>query len=75
MADLATLQTQLETLRANRARGISRLSISSPVTRRETEFRSDAEIAAAIADIERQIAAQTASAAPKLIYFNTSKGL
>lgn len=75
MADLATLQAQLEELRAKRASGVSRISFVSPVTSRSMEYRSDGELAAAIADIERQIAAHTASAAPKIVYFNTSKGL
>jgi len=75
MTDLAALQSQLENLRNARAGGISRLSFASPISRREVEYRSDAELAAAIGDLERRIAAQSVSAAPKLVYFNTSKGL
>ncbi|QJP14334.1 hypothetical protein G3545_12180 [Starkeya sp. ORNL1] len=70
MADAATLQERLEKLRAARASGIRRLRYSDG---REHEFRSDAELVAAIADLERQIGG--ASAPPKLIYFNSSKGL
>lgn len=57
MASLAEMQQQLEKLRAERARGVSRISIQSPVSRREVEYRSDAELAAAIGDLEGRIAA------------------
>ncbi|MFN4125252.1 phage head-tail joining protein [Pannonibacter indicus] len=50
---LAELQTQAERLRALRGRGVRKVSIDGE----EVEYRSDAELAAAIADIEARIAA------------------
>lgn len=70
MADAATLEQRLEALRAVRADGMRRRRLSDG---REVESRSDAELAAAIADLERQLA--SATGAPKMVYFHTSKGL
>lgn len=56
MATLSELEAFRDGLLEARASGLSRLSIRSPVTSREIEYRSDAELAAAIADIERRIA-------------------
>ena len=70
MASLAELQGRLEALRKTRASGRRRVEYGGG----SVEYRSDAELAAAIADIERQIA--TASGARRgPIYFNTSKGV
>lgn len=70
MADSVTLAKRLEDLRKLRAEGVRRLQYSDG---REVEYRTDSEIAAAIADIERQIAGANAPA--KVVYFSTSKGL
>lgn len=70
MADTATLIQRLEALRELRAGGEARVRLSDG---REVQYRTDAEIAAAIADIERQIAG--AGAPAKVIYLATSKGL
>ncbi|WAC27512.1 phage head-tail joining protein [Ancylobacter sp. SL191] len=70
MAGVDVLQERLEKLRAARATGIRRLRYSDG---KEHEYRTDAELAAAIADLERQIAGANASA--KVVYFSTSKGL
>lgn len=74
MADAATLQQRLEALRDARARGISRITVQTPLGRRETEYRTDAEMAAAIADIERQLAVAQGQRVGT-VYFQTSKGL
>ncbi|MBS7544369.1 phage head-tail joining protein [Ancylobacter oerskovii] len=69
MADAVTLQQRLEKLREARASGVRRVRYSDG---REHEYRSDAELASAIADIERQL---SAGAAPKVAYLVSSKGL
>ena len=71
MADLSTLQERLDALRAMRAEGTSRVRFSDG---REVTYRTDAEFAAAIADLERQIR-DASRAAPKTVYLATSKGL
>lgn len=70
MTDAATLQDRLDALRAIRAQGQRRVRYGEKY---EVEFRTDAELAAAIADLERQLAG--ASASPKVVYFQSSKGL
>ena len=70
MTTLATLQTQLANLREVRASG--RRSVAYQNGR--VEFRSDEELAAAIADIERRIAALQGGR-PHTIVVYTSKGL
>jgi hypothetical protein len=70
MAEIDTLAKRLEDLRKLRSEGVRRLQYSDG---REVEYRTDSEIAAAIADIERQIAGANAPA--KVVYFSTSKGL
>ena len=56
MATVEELTAQLEKLRAVRAKGVSEAESDGERVR----FRSDAELAAAIADLERQIASTTA---------------
>jgi len=67
---VADLAEQLETLRAARASGLRRVRMGT----REMEYRSDAELAGAIADLEGRIAA-AGRAMPATIHFRTSKGL
>lgn len=55
MASLSDLHARLEALRATRAGGALKIREGE----REVTYRSDAELAAAIADLERQIAALT----------------
>lgn len=69
MADLGTLQHRLEKLRASRASGVTEISYDGESIR----YRSDSEMAAAIADIERQIAAQTTKPV-RSIRVGTNKG-
>lgn len=74
MATLAELQQQLDNLRSVRAGGERRVRVRGPNTEREVEFRTDAELAAAIADLERRIGAASGAGA-RTIRFHTSKGL
>ena len=53
MVALTELEARLEALRATRAKGIRTIHSDGE----QVEYRSDAELAAAIADLERQIAA------------------
>lgn len=70
MATLAEMQAQLDHLRDTRARGITGYTIKD----RSMSFKSDSELAGAIADLERRIAA--ASGTPvRHIHFNSSKGI
>ncbi|WP_372624576.1 phage head-tail joining protein [Falsiroseomonas sp.] len=72
MADLAALLARREALAASRANA-PRVVVDQNGER--VEFRSDAEIAAAIAFLDREIAAACASAPATTIRFRTSKGL
>lgn len=65
-----SLEERLAKLRSLRAEGVRSLRYSDG---KEIEYRSDAEIAAAIADLERQIAGANAPA--KVVYLATGKGL
>lgn len=56
MADLATLQTELEALKAARRSAELRVRYQGPNGSREVEYRSDKELAAAIAATEAEIA-------------------
>lgn len=70
MADLATLQKQLDDLRANRARGVQTLT-----TGNETViFKTDAQMAEAIADLEQRIAAQSGHRV-RVVRFSCGKGV
>lgn len=69
MTTLATLETRLAKLREIRASGV----LSAEVDGQKTVFRSDAELAAAIADVERQMAA-AGSGRVSTVRFSTSKG-
>lgn len=70
MATLAELQDQLDRLRDVRAKGVSGYSIKD----RSMTYRSDDELAAAIADVERRISAASGTMV-RHIHFNSSKGL
>ena len=74
MTELAdTLLLQLTALRAARVSGVRRVDIEGGGGRRVTEFKSDKEIAAAIFDLEKRIAALGGKPI-RTIRFQTSKG-
>lgn len=66
---ITEMQQQLEKLRSVRAKGTRKVRFGED----EVEYRSDSELAAAIADLERRIA-MTANPSRRLIYPKTSKG-
>ncbi len=68
--DTAELETLLDALIRARAQGLRSLLYEG----KRVEYGSDAEMAAAIADLERRIARALASA-PKTVAFTTSKGV
>lgn len=70
MAELSTLQTQRDRLAEIRAKGL----LSYRIGDREMRYKSDAELAAAIADLDRQIAAASGRTAVKVSYINYQKG-
>lgn len=70
MADLASLKAQLEKLRSLRVNGISSYTINN----RSMTYRSDRELAAAIADLEAKITAQERGVVRK-VRIRSGKGL
>ena len=70
MPTVAELQTRLDNLRAARAEGVRRVEFGD----RRVEYRSDAELATAIADLERQISNLGGAASVRMVRFSTSKG-
>ncbi len=71
MPTVAELQARLDNLLAARAEGIRRVEFGD----RRIEYRSDAEMIAAIGDLERQIARQCGAVPVRMVRFSTSKGL
>jgi hypothetical protein len=57
MATREDLQTRLNTLRTLRAKGVRKITEGG----NQVEYRSDAELATAIADLERQLAGMNRS--------------
>lgn len=74
MTTLAELHTFRDKLIAARLSGVARVSIKSPVSQREIEYRSDAELAAALSDIERRIAALNGESAVQVVNIRNSRG-
>lgn len=70
MADLATMTAQLSKLQDIRAKGAERVRMNGE----EVTFRSDAEIAAAIGDLESRISTMQGRTV-RTVRFTTSKGL
>ena len=70
MATQEELQARLDKLRLKRATGIRATESDGD----RVEYRTDSELAAAIADLERQLAA-TSSQRIHTVMFSTSKGL
>lgn len=67
----ATMQLQLEALRSARASGVRTVEFEAGNgTRRKIKYRSDAELAAAIADLERRLGSRIHT-----VKLHTSKGL
>lgn len=71
MADLATLQKQLDDLRANRARGVQVVTNSNGES---VTFKSDAQMAEAINDLQQRIAALSGQPV-RMVRFSCGKGL
>jgi hypothetical protein len=71
MATVAELEARLEALRAQRDSAVARVSYDG----RSVEYRGTAEIARAIADLERELAALQGKSPLRQIRVYTSKGL
>ena len=71
MASLAELEARLEALKAQRDSAVARVSYDG----RSMEYRGTAEIARAIADLERELAALQGKSPLRQIRVYTSKGL
>lgn len=72
--DLATLTAQRSRLLEIRAKGLRAYEIDTGNGRRRLEYRSDEEVAAALADIDRRIAALQGTRI-NTVRIETSKGL
>lgn len=70
MADLATLQQQLDTLRAARAKGIQTLTMGEETV----TYKTDAQMAESIADLEQRIAALSGRQV-RVVRFACGKGV
>ncbi|MBL8908034.1 MAG: hypothetical protein JNM20_15275 [Rhizobiales bacterium] len=70
MATAVELQARLEALRKVRANGLRSIQYEDI----RTEYRSDAELAAAITDLEQQLAAASGRRI-RTVTFSTSKGV
>lgn len=71
MATLSELTTWLEALRKARATGVRSVTHGDTTT----EYRSDKEMARAISDLERQIAAlDPTRKRARIVYFNRKAG-
>lgn len=73
-ATVDQLRTQLDALRAVRAGGEKRIRLKGPESEQEVEYKTDAELAAAIFDLERQIALAQ-GAKTNTVRIHSSKGL
>ncbi|PZU85014.1 MAG: hypothetical protein DI528_12985 [Shinella sp.] len=73
MITLAELQEFRDKLIKARAGGLKRAVLHSPVMHQEVEFRTDSELAAALADVERRIAA-ILGGAPRIVNIQGVKG-
>ncbi len=71
MADVATLQARLEKLRALRQNGAREVDTGDY----RTKFGSDAELIAAIADLEGQLQIASGTRAVRTVRFSSHKGL
>jgi hypothetical protein len=71
MATVTELETRLEALKAQRDSAVARVSYDG----RMVEYRGTAEIARAIAELERELQAQQGNAPVRQIRIYTSKGL
>ncbi len=69
-SDLQTLEAQLAELRRIRAGGVRSTSIQGE----QVEFRSDSELAAAIADLEQQISQFGNPGPVRVTYITSRKG-
>jgi hypothetical protein len=69
-----SLNDQLHRLRKARAAGMRRVAFESDGVRREVEFKTDGELANAIADLERRIA-ESDRPAPRIVKIAPSKGI
>jgi roadblock/LC7 domain-containing protein len=71
MATVAELEARLEALKAQRDSAVARVSYDG----RSVEYRGTAEIARAIADLERELQAAQGTSPVRQIRIYTSKGL
>lgn len=70
MPDLVTLQQQLNTLRAARAKGVQTLSVGGETV----TYKTDAQMAETIADLEQRIAALSGRQV-RMVRFACGKGV
>lgn len=76
MPTVAELQAKLDQLREVRSSGASRVEVRTGLSEQAVTFRSDADLVAAIADLERQIAQQSGGAlvTPRFVNIRNTGG-
>lgn len=75
MSALSDLQDQLAALRAARASGLREIEVRHGDTMSRKAYRSDAEMAAAIADLQSQINGLAGTKTIRQYQINNDKGL
>lgn len=72
--DIDRLRADLASLKEARRLGVRRTMFRNGEDQRETEFKSDAEMASAIWDMEREIAQLESAPASRNVVIRSSKG-
>jgi len=70
MSDAAAIRQRLETLRQKRASGVRTVRFGDD----EATYKSDSEMAAAIADLERQLAAAEGRSSVQVVNIRSKRG-
>ena len=74
ISDVDELRSALSALRSARYGGVRKVRFHSAGEERETEFKSDAEMAAAILALERDIALLEGTSSNRTVIVRSSKG-
>lgn len=75
MTTLAELIAMRDALEAARFRGVTSVAYTQGNGSRQVTYKSDADMKAALLDLNRKIAAASAPAGSPFVSFTTSKGL
>ena len=70
--DLVEIQARLDALRASRSTGVLEVSFRNGENEQRVRYKTDAEMAAAIADLENQIGGTSGNRPPRSIIIRNS---